>query len=665
MPDLINKLKRGIRKPVPYIAARIVQELKAGVEKMLAPRRAARLDGRRLCVLLEAKSIDDLWDRLAVRPFPFVPRDVKAFDHLCPGERERIRRDSADAMDRRVNLLGSGPVYLDTPTDWSRDFVTGRRWPNAFFRTIDTLDLDRSSDVKVPWELSRLQWLVPLAQLYVLERDERHAAAVRGVVEDWIDGNPYAWSVNWTCTMEVALRILTFTWLFHALHDSAAFTEAGFRAKFLTAVYLHADFTERHIERSDINGNHFNAAAAGLAFAGLFFGRGRAPGRWLAQGLAELSREITPQNFPDGVNYEASIPYHRLNCELFALPAIYARACGITVAEVWRSRLAAMGRFVAAYMRDDGSSAVFGDADNARTLPMAQVQGEFADHRYLIALIGTFADDLELLRRFSGPVHEVYWLCGPAVVERLLDHVPPLRRSEHFPDGGFFVLARGGDHVVVDCGPVGLDGRGGHGHNDILSIEAALDGEVLIVDSGCYVYTASVEERNRFRSTAAHNTPQIDGEEINRFVTPTDLWHLRNDATPVVLDVQRDSLTISHTGFDRLAEPVRPVRRIVLSDGRLSIEDRFDGRGRHRISVPLHLAPSVLPSVCGERTYLLETPRRAFELVWSGAAGWACRVEGARLAPSYGTILRSKKIVWSYDGPMPAPLLVTIARVRT
>ncbi len=30
------------------------------------------------------------------------------------------------------------------------------------------------------------------------------------------------------------------------------------------------------------------------------------------------------------------------------------------------------------------------------------------------------------------------------------------------------------DHVFIDCGPLGLAGRGGHGHNDCLAFEAVL-----------------------------------------------------------------------------------------------------------------------------------------------------------------------------------------------
>ena len=87
-------------------------------------------------------------------------------------------------------------------------------------------------------------------------------------------------------------------------------------------------------------------------------------------------------------------------------------------------------------------------------------------------------------------------------------------------------------HVIVDCGEVGMHGRGGHGHNDITSLELWLDGMNLVTDCGAYLYTASREWRNRFRSTAFHNVVQVDGEELNRLISPDHLWQLRDDARP-------------------------------------------------------------------------------------------------------------------------------------
>ena len=60
-----------------------------------------------------------------------------------------------------------------------------------------------------------------------------------------------------------------------------------------------------------------------------------------------------------------------------------------------------------------------------------------------------------------------------------------------------------------------------------------LTGINVVTDCGAYVYTASREWRNRFRSTAFHNVVQVDDEEVNRFISPDSLWQLQYDAHPV------------------------------------------------------------------------------------------------------------------------------------
>jgi hypothetical protein len=129
------------------IARRAVYEAQAQAERYVAPWRARRFDGRRLLRACEAHDLDSLWARLAARPYPA---------HTARNPRD-------------------------------------------------------SSDVEVAWDLSRLQWLMPAGQAYLLTGEERYAEAVRAVLESWIDANPYAQTVNWSSTMEAALRILSWT----------------------------------------------------------------------------------------------------------------------------------------------------------------------------------------------------------------------------------------------------------------------------------------------------------------------------------------------------------------------------------------------------------------------------------------------------------------------
>ena len=665
---MVRMLRRALRKPPGAIARRIAYEASAEAERFLAPRRGRAFDRRRLLQATGDPDLEALWQRLAARPYPAHARGVDAAEHrrLCPGDEERILAAADDAIAHRVRLLGSDTVELGPRIDWLRDFKSGVAWPRRYMRDIAYVNPGDTSDVKVPWELSRLQWLMPAGQAYLLTGDERYASGVRETLESWIASNPYAESVNWSTTMEVALRILSWSWLFRVFQASAAWAEARFRESFLCALYLHGDFTERHIETSDVNGNHFTADAAAMVFAGLFFGQGRDAERWLASGWSLLCRELPLQVFPDGVDFEASVAYHRLVAELFLLPALYRRACGLEVPARYRERLVAMARFTASYSRRDGGTPLWGDADDARALPLGRQA--LTDHRYLPGLVGAAFDVPELRVASAGPRGEAYWLLGPDAASSLPASATPPQPpgSAAFCDGGFYVMRNAVDHVFVDCGPVGLAGRGGHGHNDCLAFEAVLDGVPLVSDCGAFVYTASFAERNRFRSTAFHNTPRIDAQEINR-LEPELLWSLADDARPELrafeTGPERDRLIGAHTGYLRLSAPVKPVRTIELEHARhaLLVRDAFEGAGRHRFEVPLHLAPGVEASLRRPGVLELTSAGRRFAVTWEPADAWPLEIGQGRVSPSYGLAVPVVRLLWAREGASEPPLTVRFA----
>jgi len=461
--------------------------------------------------------------------------------------------------------------------------------------------------------------------------------------------------------MEPALRIVTWTWLFHVFAHSAAWADDGFRQRFLTALYLHADFVERHLEIGEINGNHFTANATGLVFGGMFFGRGTDARRWSERGWRFLRDELLRQIHPDGVDFEASTAYHRLVTELFLMPALYRAAAGEAVPPWYYRRLVAAARFTAAYTKPDGSCPLWGDADDARTLPMRREP--INDHRYLVGLVALASGDEDLLPLSSGPRSEALWLFGPEEAKRLPAAERPSQEppSSAFRNAGAYVMRSGDDHVFIDCGPVGLAGRGGHGHNDALSFEAVLDGVPIITDCGSFVYTRSWEARNRFRATAAHNTPQVDGAELNRF-DPDDLWRLSDDARPKLLVWQKSDgghiFVGTHSGYERPPMHLHVERSIVHERGkhRLTITDRFEGRGEHEFAVPYHLAPAV--TVTSVSDHLVATVGgRSFRIVWP-ADVWDAVVEDAEVSPSYGVAYETKRVVFRRRGG-PASLVVT------
>jgi hypothetical protein len=630
-PRTLELARKALTKPPRVVLRRVWSEATVQAERVRGPVRARGLDERALLRALGDDSLESCWERLRKRPYLVAEAMPDGLAHVAPGEAERVLAAAERAAKRELDLLGTGPFRLGQPADWQTDVKSGTTWPLAWWREIEYAQLDRPSDVKVPWEISRLQWLLPAGQAYLLDGDERHARTVRETLDEWIEANPYGESVNWASPMEAAIRILTFTWLFHALGASESWKDGEFRLRFLRSVYLHGDFVARNLELSDVNGNHLDADAAGLVFAGLFFGSGRAPARWSKVGwsllLAELPRQVTP----DGVDFEMSTAYHRFVAELFLLPALLRRRLGLPVPGWYLQRLAAMARFAAAYTRADGSSPAWGDADDARALPLGGQS--LGDHRYLGA---TMAAAWGASVPVAGPRAEVAWLLGPRAASALEDSPPP--RSTLFPDGGCAVLRSGGDHVFVDCGPVGLAGRGGHGHNDITSLEATLDGVPLLLDPGTFTYTGSPEWRNRFRSTAAHNAVEVDGEELNRFGEPHHLWSLRDDARPLgptlTAEGRLQTLQVGHTGYRRLSDPVEAGRTVHLDVDRhgLLVLDELHARNRHELSLRFTLPPEALVTVAGDGASV-SVGERSFDVRWSG---WNGDAGTGWVSPSYG-----------------------------
>lgn len=635
-PRPLELARKALTKPPRVVLRRAWAETTVWTERLRGPARARGLDERSLLRSLGDDSLESCWQRLLARPFLIADVSPDELARVAPGEAERVRAAAERAVARQLDLLGTGTFELGRPAAWHTDVRTGTTWPRAWWRDIEYAQLDRPSDVKVPWEISRLQWLLPAGQAYLLDSDERHAHTVRDALDEWIEANPYGESVNWASAMEAAIRILTFTWLFHALGSSASWEDPGFRFRFLRSVYLHGDFVARNLELSDVNGNHLDADAAGIVFAGHFFGEGDAPARWSRLGWSLLVAELPRQVTPDGVDFEMSTAYHRLVTELFLLPALLRRRLGLEVPPWYVQRLEAMARFAGAYTRPDGTSPAWGDADDARALPLGgQALG---DHRYLGA---TMAASWGAEVPVSGPRDEVAWLLGPAAAATLEDSSQP--GSALFREGGAAVLRSGRDHVFVDCGPVGLAGRGGHGHNDVTSLDAVLDGIPVILDPGTFTYTGSPEWRNLFRVTRAHNAVQVDGEELNRLGEPHHLWSLHDDARPIepslAVDGHLHTFRAGHTGYRRLSDPVGVHRTVQLDADRhgLLVLDEVSAGTEHELTARFSFAAGASLTVA-EHTATLVTGGRTVGIRW---LGWQGSAGTGWVSPSYGVKLQA------------------------
>ena len=656
MRDIVGKFKRAIRKPPKVLVARLVAELRAETEVFAVPLKR-KLPLSKILSRTGCASIEELWTSLGAIPYFTNTQsvDLKEYNRYFPGDSDRIIMLAKKAIDHKVNLLGTGEIYLGDPIAWNVDFKVGKSWQNQFYRRIDYLNVREPSDVKIPWEISRLQWAIPLGQAYLLTGEEHYALKIREIITSWCRANPYGGSINWTCTMEVALRIFSLTWFFHVFKASDAWSDSEFRILFLKTLYLHCEFTELHIERNNINGNHFTADAAAMVVAGIFWGVKSSnwiANRWLNNGWQDLLTEIEIQVSEDGCDYEASVAYHRLVAELFLFAAIYRKKNDFSLSEVYSQRLAAMGEFTRAYMPSNGLAPLLGDADDARVLPFGGQN--LGDHRYLPDLIcqELFGDSEFKVQNCT----ENFWINRQYSSDA--DNYSILS-SKSFPKGGYYIIRDQDSHIFIDCAPVGLADTGGHGHNDALSFEAVLRGKKIFSDSGAFVYTASYQERNLFRSTAYHNIPKLNDLEINRFVRDDYLWNFHNDARPRCLDWQVSSSSAlfigEHYGY---AQPHGLIsRRMIEFDFQREIfllVDYFTNIGQDfeqkssaiEITYQLILDPEVKVTMVSNNCCNLQVSNQLFAVKWCPQDQLRFNVEPARISPSYGLVQSSTKLVW-------------------
>jgi hypothetical protein len=671
-------MRRASKRSPRYIAQRLGEMGAVRLRRPWSQVYPHLVTPARIAAAAGAASVDALWAAQQRVPFFLSPADrdvwAAAYRATYPDGVADVIQAADRVLRHEFDLLGSGCVSLGPSLPWHFDFKTGREWPLQYSPDIEYAELNRPTDVKVAWELSRCQHFAVLGEAYWLTGDERYAREFADQVQDWIGRNPWGYGVNWLCTMDVALRAVSWIWGFYFMSGSAACAGEAFRGSFLRSLYLHGEHVASHIERADVNGNHYLCDAVGLVFLGLFF-RATAKGRqWLATGREMIDAEIFNQTSEDGVDFEKSTAYHRLVLEAFVTCGVLLTRHGERPAPQWWARLDRMIEFVDAYVKPDGAVPLVGDADDGRIQKLGTQPVN--DHRYLLSTGAVLFGRGDFKRSAAQFADESFWLLGPSGAGTFdgLDGLVPPPRSKAFPEGGFYVLRSARAHVFVDCGEVGMHGRGGHGHNDILGFELWLDGANLVTDCGAYLYTASREWRNRFRSTAFHNVVQVDGEELNRFISPDNLWQLHDDARPrdVVWESADgvDYFRGSHTGYLRLRPPVTITREIALieSDADVDVDvilrDTAGGEGIHELVWRFHLDPSVDAEIVDDGQIRLSSSREAWLQMVAGPDEMTTTIERGWSSPSYGVRQDIRVIVMRVTTAIPRVAAFRFGLVR-
>ena len=598
--------------------------------------------------------------------FFFHPRNKKDFFlHLLTQSQpyEEVLNDAQDVLGNWFEALGTGKFHLGESINWQKDYRSGKEWPMTHLTASKLLDIEHPSDIKIPWEINRFHQVWWLGKAYWATHNEDYARKFGELVDDWIKKNPVGSGPNWSIAMEVAIRACNWIAGYYLFCDSPSLS-GEFWQRLFKSLYAHGRFLEYHMEYAKRNGNHLLSDVVGLLFLGIFFRSAQFGQQWTATGASALQEEMETQVYPDGVNYEKSIGYHRLVLELFYTATILCQYNKIPLRSLFLKRLEKMFDFTLAYTRPDGSAPVVGDADDSRLFRFSPRE-DFNDHRHALSVGALMFHRGDFRAAAGGFSQDALWLFGAEGFElhQKLEASSRADASRGFPDGGFYVLRNTRAHLFVDAGDIGMKGRGGHGHNDIFSFELWCDGSALIVDSGTYTYSADVMLRNEFRSTPAHNTLMVDGKEVADF---TGLWSIRVDETQPriarwLAENDRSILEAEHSAYRALPSHISHRRQfeLVESPFALIITDSLKGTGLHLIESFLHFAPGVTIQLAGPQKAIARNENGRYIL--SVSAG-EFSTHNTSYSRSYGIRERNSSLKVTWNSMIPTTLQLTLRR---
>ncbi len=595
---------------------------------------------------------------------------------VFPEESERLTEVAKRiAREHSWALLGFDEQNFGDSIIWNRDPLSGRLWPLDYHADISLWHND-GSDIRVLWELNRLGQLITLGRAYAITKDEAFAEASFRQIDSWREQNPLGRGANWACAMEVALRAMNLLAAFSLLRKSAALTEERL-LNLLRLLDHHGSHIRRNLEFSHLaTSNHYLSDVTGLLWLGIMCPELSAAAEWRSWAMVEMLGEMDKQILPNGADYERSTGYHRFVLELFLYSFILCDANEIAIEEKYWQKLRAMFIYLRGILRPDGRAPLVGDTDGGQVLPVVNRTAD--DHAYLLAFAAVIFEDKSFKLPGVQVTEELLWALGADGVnnyQTLAVSSAPVG-SQSFADAGTCVLRKDDLYLLFNLGGGAGKGRASHAHNDALSIEVSAHGRAFIVDPGTYVYTADLEQRHLFRSTAYHSTIQVDDAEQNTtnkelpFIIGDEASSrlLRWETTP-----ERDYASAEHSGYGRLGQTITHRRSVTFerANGWWLVEDEVRGEGEHTVTARFHfdegLAVEALIrddksiAVAWDKMAPRSSPRL---LVCAMSLKEPLHLEDQFTSKHYGSRLPSISASWSVKMSLPVRLRWAIVPVR-
>lgn len=425
-------------------------------------------------------------------------------------------------------------------------------------------------------------------------RPQEASSVLRGLIESWVQSNQLLQGDGWH-PYTVSLRVVN--WIHAASVFSDELGNADFQQLFLGSLYSQCRFLSNDLE-FDVRGNHLIKNLKAMVFAGVFFAGNEASG-WLRTGITVLEREVKEQVLPDGGHFERAPSYHvDVLRDLLEVAVVLGRN-SVQVPVFLTDAIRRMARYLANIVLSGGRLPLLKDTAWDACLPVAEV----------LQAVSIYFDEPASPELPEGGWYSTM-VFGKSQNERHASgndaSLEP--RSTFLQNSGLIVLrGASGESAVFDVGKPCPDYLPAHAHADLLSFELTIRDHPVIVDSGVFDYDGPW--RSFFRSTRAHNTVEVSGQDqsevwgrfrVGRRARPQDVFY--ENAGGVIL------ASAAHDGYRRLKSRATHRRTLLFAPGEFfAVLDEVAGIGAYGIDSHFHLHPDIAIEKTAQDAFSLRT----------------------------------------------------------
>lgn len=479
-----------------------------------------------------------------------------------------------------------------------------------------------------PLDQSRL-WRYNLHYFDYLRRSNFSDVKKLGIISDWIKANPQNSQPGWE-PYTTSLRVVNWIFFINTLQSPVP-------PAVINILYSQALWLERNDERH-ILANHYFENLKALLFAACFF-TGKDADRWRKRALVEIPQQLQEQTLQDGGHYERSPQYHALMLENYL--DIYNLA--INNEDFFNDFFIQTVKIFSIRSLDFLNTIVFPD----KNIPL------FNDSAFNIA---PSLDDLNQYaeRLFSYRSSEKF--ITPSIINKL--------------NSGFYGLKSATDMLIMTCGDIVPAYQPGHTHCDLLSFELMMASKRVIVDTGVYEYEPG-ELRGYVRSTRAHNTVSVDGDE------QSEIWgefriarrakkhaaSIKQTADDICITGEYSGFYGDTVGFQPRFNHHRSINVKLVKDAidTITVVDKLTGKGVQRVESYVHFHPDFSAHVNDDKSVTLKCHEDDFAVL-SIDSHCEVRIEKTIYCPEFGLKQPIDCLVISASGVFPLELSYRLQR---